>query len=450
MKSSVLVFLAINFQFVALNEILRVRASDNSVALEAAKRILVEQLAKHNSKVDVVYFGQKGGYSEDFAEQILRQVPAQISVKSSRANVQQYQFKVSTLAIYDSFENFKETFNKTKWLSDGRFRYKHLLHIPNMNVTLLDEFFMKGQRNKSIDPFDNIEFDNIDFLINESESSIDVVTGYFFSASGCRFMEIKTINRFDKISSQWKTEIFYPKKYQNLYGCKMIFLRMLPGRELPLSMKNDGHVINLLSKTQNFTVHDSNAVEFKDLDSKRSLSVGFRANRAIMTFNGVFSVVVGFYSCHFTYPPGAPYTQFEKMFLMFDVEFWIAIGTTIVVAICLIQIINLLPRSVQNFVYGRNIQTPMMNLLQIFLVGGQNRLPGRNFARFHVVMFIIWSLIIRTCYQSMLYQYLQNDLRKPPFTTIDREQPGATRGEQLYLLRCEIPKGHRHRERNEN
>lgn len=60
-----------------------------------------------------------------------------------------------------------------------------------------------------------------------------------------------------------------------------------------------------------------------------------------------------------------------------------------------------------------------MNLLDIFLNGGQMKAPWRNFARFLLILFIFWSLIIRTCYQSMLYELLQSDLRKTPIKSIE-------------------------------
>lgn len=46
-------------------------------------------------------------------------------------------------------------------------------------------------------------------------------------------------------------------------------------------------------------------------------------------------------------------------------------------------------------------------------VGGQFKIPRRNFARFLLLLFIIWSLIIRTAYQSKMFEFLQADPRKP-------------------------------------
>jgi hypothetical protein len=84
------------------------------------------------------------------------------------------------------------------------------------------------------------------------------------------------------------------------------------------------------------------------------------------------------------------------MFLMFDDWTWICIGVTLSMALLTIQLINFMSVKVQKFIFGRDIRTPTLNLANIFLNGSQNRVPGRNFARFLLILFIIWSLIIRT------------------------------------------------------
>jgi hypothetical protein len=121
----------------------------------------------------------------------------------------------------------------------------------------------------------------------------------------------------------------------------------------------------------------------------------------------------------FTVPAGEPYTQLEKMFLMYDRETWICIAVTLAGSMLIIQVINLMSNSVKRFVFGQEIRTPMLNLANVFLNGGQIRVPGRNFARFLLMMFIVWSLLIRTCYQSELYKNLQTDMRRPKIQSVD-------------------------------
>jgi hypothetical protein len=103
----------------------------------------------------------------------------------------------------------------------------------------------------------------------------------------------------------------------------------------------------------------------------------------------------------------------------FDRETWIAICVTFIIALIVIHVIKFASKQVQNFVFGRNITTPTLNLFSIFLSGGQHRTPGRNFARYLLMLFIIWSLIFRTCYQSMMFENLTSDLRHPRVKTVE-------------------------------
>lgn len=61
--------------------------------------------------------------------------------------------------------------------------------------------------------------------------------------------------------------------------------------------------------------------------------------------------------------------------------------------------------------------TPTLNMASTFLAGYQNRVSEGSFARFILMLFIIWCLIFRTCHQSELFKHLQSDERKPPAKT---------------------------------
>lgn len=106
------------------------------------------------------------------------------------------------------------------------------------------------------------------------------------------------------------------------------------------------------------------------------------------------------------------------MFLPFDTATWILIVFTLIISLVVIQILNFCSSEIKNFIYGRAIRTPTVNLASIFLCGAQFKFPGRNFARFLLTLFVIWSMIIRTCYQSKYFEYLQSDERKPRMETL--------------------------------
>jgi hypothetical protein len=122
----------------------------------------------------------------------------------------------------------------------------------------------------------------------------------------------------------------------------------------------------------------------------------------------------------FLIPPGKPYTQFEKMFMMFQAEVWLAIGVTFAMILTLIQVINLMSTRIRNIFNGNDIRSPALNFISVFFFGAQHRVPRNDFARCILILFIVWTLIIRTCYQSTLYKLLQLDLRRPRFESIDQ------------------------------
>jgi hypothetical protein len=126
-----------------------------------------------------------------------------------------------------------------------------------------------------------------------------------------------------------------------------------------------------------------------------------------------------FNDCFHLFPQGEPYTQFEKMFMMFDYDVWLMIAFTFIGALLIIQIINFCSEKVKDLVFGERIRVPTINFVAIIFGLGQTVLPRKSFARFLLIMFIILCLILRTCHQSLLYTLMQAEIRKPELQTID-------------------------------
>ena len=71
-------------------------------------------------------------------------------------------------------------------------------------------------------------------------------------------------------------------------------------------------------------------------------------------------------------------------------------------------------------------------MVEVFLGGTlkEQTLPTKNFARTLLMIFILYSLIIRTVYQGSLVRNLQSENRKPSVTNIDEM---IEKGYTLYL-----------------
>lgn len=364
--------------------------------------ILSEYLSNNSNSIDLIHFGVKSGKSEVLLTEVLSIKTDSTAIKVSKCG-KEYPWKInlniSSILTFDSVKNFEEFRDKIVWQTNKATRHQHFVHIPNVTIDDLENI----QEGFSIDC--------VHFIMNETRNSIKLVTGFMFTAGRCRINHFVTINRFMRSSIRWKSSVFRPEKYQNFHGCNLVlgkvdlltFIKAYYDLAKPLNFKYNYRQFKSLEQ----------AVSSKDVDLiEYTVTPQDKARE---------DVIIGFpfYFDYFTFfiPPGDLLTPLEKMFSPFEYEVWIWIAITLSIGALVIQLINRCPIKIRNFVFGRDNVTPTLNMASTFLNGNQNNVPGRNFARFFMMLFIIWFLIIRTCYQSKLFKHLQSDIRKSAVKT---------------------------------
>lgn len=113
----------------------------------------------------------------------------------------------------------------------------------------------------------------------------------------------------------------------------------------------------------------------------------------------------------FAIPFGEKYSPFEKLLQPFEYIVWILILVTLSFGICVIFVINWKLRRIRNFVYGTDVENPIINMLIAIFGLSQTKLPKGNFARFLLMIFLLFCLVQRNLYQGALYIFLQSDGR---------------------------------------
>lgn len=378
----------------------------------AISTILNEFFVQESPKVDVIFFKDEKRKSGEIVSGILRHKNESIAMKIMEGDIRNPSFmklQMSSILIFDSPKAFKETCNEITWQTHREKLHKHLVYIANASASDIEENIKDG-----------FSIDSVDFLVNETEKSIDLVTSFMFSPQACRSNQLMTINKFLRKTLKWESSTFYPSKYRNFHGCELIVATSEDFEENDCRrqiLPTIAH--NLNYKIEPKIIDPSVPLLMQLLRDVDLTEVGKRDISRLANDDLIFGPSYALGRATFFVPPGEPYTALEKMFLLFDLEVWIAIIVTLLIALAVIQVVNLMPLKVQNFIYGRYIRTPTFNLVAISLTGAQLKIPGRNFSRFLLMLFIIWSLIFRTCYQSELYKYLQTDMRKPAIKTFD-------------------------------
>lgn len=117
-------------------------------------------------------------------------------------------------------------------------------------------------------------------------------------------------------------------------------------------------------------------------------------------------------------PPGVEYGHFEKFTRPFTAYVWLIILVVFASAcvVCTLTIIK--SGKFSDFLIGEGIKYPIYNVFAVFFGIPQHILPRRNFARYILMCFVLYSLVMRSVYQGAVYQTLKSNDRKPPIATI--------------------------------
>ena len=174
-------------------------------------------LETYPGKVDFTFIGNNDLEFSKYMDKLLKIKSANTKVQISTIGLHEdfdnggtYELGDSGIVIFDSVKRFVENASALFWVSNERHRSHHLVYVPRLKTSDIINTFVDG--------FDT---DHVDFLMHEADNSIELVTTYMFTPQACQKVQLKTINRFDLQTLEWENSIFYPKKYENFYGCEL-------------------------------------------------------------------------------------------------------------------------------------------------------------------------------------------------------------------------------------
>lgn len=246
------------------------------------------------------------------------------------------------------------------------------------------------------------------FLLNEGDR-LKLETFSFFKPGNCGRADFFEINEFPKAEMKWKSDEFVGPESKNLNGCE-IKARINP----PDIVFN---ILEMFAKKLNFSMvrnHDENEYVDIIISLVSTNHPVFQSNRRIFHSHVFYTT-----NMKILVPPGELYSPLEKLFLPFDLETWICFVAVFVVSLLVTLILLKTRDSPKEIIFGSNVQTPTLNLFQHFFGLGQAVLPHRNFARFILMVFILFSLVMRTAYQGKLFEFITADMRKQEVKTIE-------------------------------
>lgn len=288
-----------------------------------------------------------------------------------------------------------------------------------------------------------IQIFNVNIVYENDQNEVVIETFEPFTTKSCANTKSRIINKFKNGKFENEIDTFFPNKIQQLYGCPISVATAINAEPYVLVKKLDdgsyevgGRDIKLLQTIAgklNFTIFYSHiedegyllangsagGILQRLLNNETEMIIAdfwLRAQR-LKYFKAL--TAYSFENLILVIPSGKEFKSYEKIFRPLSSMTWIFLMIAICTGILVIFIISRCPPAVRKFVFGTDVSYPNYNLLINFIGGVQPILPRRNFARFILTNFVIFSLIIRTVYFGSYYDVLHSKKRHREVQSID-------------------------------
>ncbi|KAG5672224.1 hypothetical protein PVAND_002366 [Polypedilum vanderplanki] len=252
------------------------------------------------------------------------------------------------------------------------------------------------------------------FICQQNDETVDLLTHSWFEYNSCNKRKVITINRFDLKTKKWEKPLKNHQKFKNLNGCE---IRIEEKSKYCNRYDSSGKLIaayepfwRMLAKYANFTLKMLNKNE-----TDPHLIVYLKRNERLRPVTSVFTSL----SLSLITTRSESYSDYEKLLLPFDLITWMLLLCTFGIAFFIIFIINQMNQNIREFVYGKGIKTPSLNVISTFFGYSQTKLPKTNFARFILINFVLFCFMVRTLYQGVIFDYMNSDMQKMQPQTID-------------------------------
>lgn len=417
------IFLFLNFKKVFVNT-----DEKNYLAVHGISQILRYHYEKNSINFDIIVFGRLSKEVlklHDMVNNLIRTNKESISGKIIHLdeNSSKVQFTITQSAIlfFDSTFSFNN-FNEKVLLANQ--------YTKPLTFLAYFETYSFSQIRK-VEIFATFQFN----LFFDFDESFCLAKSIRYKPNLCKQPKFEKINRFSPKTLKWEKSISLDHETKDFHGCEVnIGITSLSKPSTYYKVNHNGTyeffgftvaLMDTLAQHFNFTVvyspFDILSGNYLNKTFEPDFGPQISSLLVILSTNFRWTVSQTFIELSFgiIIPHGELYTPLEKLFLPFDLDTWIIFAVYMIVGIIVIEIFRRTSKNIQNFVFGDNITSPKVNLFQAFFGISLSTLPIRTFARYLLMVFIMFCLVMRTAYQGKMFQFLQKDVRKPEVKSID-------------------------------
>lgn len=417
---------------------INLKIKNTSLLVEAIHKAISEVIVDFVVTLNVISVNDNYD-SNDFRDELIKEItrnPVILVRQQMLAKIESLASRgprKSCVTVLRSFPDFLE-FHAAITTDNFDYRGLYILVLVNGQIDEIERIFEILWRTQIYNA-------NVIYATNQSVSIVTFLP--FQSSSSCSNSQPILINEFT--NGNYKNDIknFFPIKTSNLQQCEVrVATSNISAPYIYMKTMNDGtkrlygrdyDFIQTLAQTLNFRINFTYAGKEGYLFTNGSAGGSFLylmnndadlaiADYWLKPYRVMFFDASSSYISEklvFVVPRGSELSSIEKLLYPLTFTTWLMLITCFVIGYFVIFIIKLQSRAVQNFVFGTNVKYPYMNMWIGLLGTIIHRMPGRNFARFILTIFLLFSIIMRTAYQGKMYHMIQSNKKHMEPQTID-------------------------------
>ncbi|KAG5667570.1 hypothetical protein PVAND_015547 [Polypedilum vanderplanki] len=405
--------------------------------------VINEFYIKNNIELDFIIYGNKTNHIND----VINGIKIFPTTLKHISNVNEWDYKLNRSAIFfvSSLTKIDDLHLNSLYLHASlqkQFtnlqskKLKFIIFIENAESFELVENKFQSIEQQHLLHYFGLYF--LEFLIFIDKNKIILAANVYYSEKKCGEIQLQKLNSFDKKSQKWDKKLENFDHFANFHGCIIAFHSFIENHLYikdftNLSISNEtladknvkfagiiNTLLEIVAVKYNFTIHYT-IIELKNefigtKNYKPTYSFFIHENKEEL-FGAYQSQPLYLYLYILSYNDF--YTNYEKLTFPFDSITWILIFLVFGLTFGAIIGLQFCPNWLKTIIFGEGINNPAYNALGIFFGISQMQLAQEFFGRTIFIIYIWFCLIIRTCWQSMMFECITNDMRKPMPETIE-------------------------------
>lgn len=336
----------------------------------AVSQIIRDFYLKNSENFDFILIGAESRKLKDLVNDVVNVTSGVSPYKLivMERNGKRIELRQSAIMFFDNVDSYNEFHSRATLMNNSPRKFDFLIYINDLRNP--QEISESQEWPLML---------SLEGLIQESsDGSINLWTYSKFHQPDCGQWRVELLNKFSQSKKKWLKKDFFVEKFVNLNSCELVVdtkISNQPYSKCDLNEKGKldkcwgtgvlineeiGRQLNYTSwhnpstnrEIYNATVINDHFIEITSLRLQQCIETKTIAIHPFTT-REVFILI----------SRDSLYTQFEKLFLPFEIEVWIWLIATMSIGVLTILVVKLAPLTFQKFVFGTHVNTPLLNFM---------------------------------------------------------------------------------------